>query len=72
MTDVIRCEIRNTQILRYNDKKKKKGCNTQNANIISKATFLKPFSEFHLSLLRSHAPFNYYVKNKDEVVPSHT
>ena len=57
MTDAIRCEIRNTQILRYNEKEQT--CdNTVTANTIIKVTFLKPFSGFHLSLLQSHVSFN--------------
>ena len=74
MTDVIRCEIRNTQILCSNEKEQT--CdNTVTANIIFKVTFLRPFSGFHVSLLRSHIPFNCHLKQKAEIVlylPSHT
>jgi hypothetical protein len=60
MADAIRREIRNTQILRYNGKDKT--CDTTvTANIIIKATFLKPFNGFHLSLLRRHVSFNFDV-----------
>ena len=67
MTDVIRCEIRNTQILRPNEKEQT--CdNTVTANIIFKATFLRAFNGFHVSLLRSHVPFNCHLKQKAAVV----